>query len=201
MNANDNIYLSLEDKEKIIEQLTHKFYDILKIMKFDVDTDQQIIDTPKRIAKSWMNDLFCGCYTAKPKITVFNNEEKIDSMVFLGPIDIKSMCGHHFIPFTGSAYIAYIPNDKICGISKLARITNWFMRRPQIQEGLTKQITDYIEQTLNPKGVAVYIEAQHLCMISRGVEQSNSWMKTSELRGCFKTEPETRKEFFDMITR
>ena len=201
MKANENCYLALDEKQKIIDQLTTKFYDILKIMKFDVDTDQQIIDTPKRIAKSWVNDLFTGCYDEEPKITVFDNDENIDSMIFLGPIDLKSMCGHHFIPFNGKCYCAYIPNNKICGISKLARIANWFMRRPQIQEELTKQIADYIEQKLSPKGVAVFIEAQHLCMISRGVEQSNSWMKTSELRGCFKEEPETRKEFFDMIQK
>lgn len=199
MKANSNQILQPHEKEKIISELTSKFYDILKIMKFDVDTDQQIIDTPKRIAKSWVNDLFKGCYTKQPNLTVFDNDNDIDSMVFVGPVDIKSTCGHHFIPFTGVAYIAYIPNKKICGISKLARITDWFMRRPQIQEELTKQIADFIEENLLPKGVAVFIKAQHMCMTMRGVEQSNSWMKTSDLRGCFLNEPETRQEFFNMV--
>lgn len=199
MKANSNQILQIHEKEKIISELTSKFYDILKIMKFDVDTDQQIIDTPKRIAKSWVNDLFKGCYTKQPNLTVFDNDNDIDSMVFVGPVDIKSTCSHHFIPFSGSAYIAYIPNKKICGISKLARIADWFMRRPQIQEELTKQIADFIEENLSPKGVAVFIKAQHMCMTMRGIEQSNSWMKTSDLRGVFKSNNETRQEFFNMV--
>lgn len=199
MKANSNILVTKELKEDMIYTLSEKFKEIFKIMQFDVDTDQQIIDTPERVAKCWINDFFKGCYDEQPKVTVFDNTENIDSMVFVGPIDIKSTCSHHFVPFIGSAYISYIPNEKICGISKLARITEWFMRRPQIQEELTKQIADFIQETLNPKGVAVYIKAQHMCMTMRGVEQSNSWMKTSELRGCFKDEHETRKEFFDMI--
>lgn len=199
MKANSNFIATKELKEDMIYTLTQQFKQIFQTMQFDVESDQQIIDTPQRIAKCWVNDFFKGCYEEQPKITVFDNTENIDSMVFVGPIDIKSTCSHHFVPFVGQGFISYIPNKKICGISKLARITEWFMRRPQIQEELTKQIADFIQETLDPKGVAVYIKAQHMCMTMRGVEQSNSWMKTSELRGCFKEEHEARKEFFDMI--
>jgi len=197
IKANGNIVL--EDSEKIlmIEKLTSHFKDILKDMKYDLD-DQQIKETPKRIAKMWVNELFKGNYEKAPELTVFENTEKINDIVFLGPISVKSTCSHHFIPFIGNCFIAYIPNEKIVGISKLARIVKWFMRRPQIQEELVKQIADYIERKLNPKGVAVYIEAQHLCMTVRGVEECDSKMKSSAIRGAF-NEDACRKEFFDMI--
>lgn len=197
IKANENVVLEDSEKTLMIEKLTSHFKEILKDMKYDLD-DQQIKETPKRIAKMWINELFKGNYEKAPDLTVFENTEKINDIVFLGPISVKSTCSHHFIPFIGNCFIAYIPNEKIVGISKLARIVKWFMRRPQIQEELVKQIADYIEEKLNPKGVAVYIEAQHLCMTVRGVEEYNSKMKSSAIRGAF-NEDACRKEFFDMI--
>ena len=199
MNANENRVLTNEERESIIEKLIPQFKDILETMGFDVDNDQQLKDTPKRISKMYVNELFSGCYEKAPKVTVFNNENEYDEMVFLGPIQVKSTCSHHFVGFIGSAYIAYIPDKKVVGISKLARIVKWYMRRPQIQEELTKQISDYLEKTLQPKGVAVYIKAQHLCMISRGVEEHDSWMKTSSVKGIFMSDTATRSEFFNLI--
>ena len=199
IKANGNIVLSQSEKDVMIEQLSVKYKEILEIMKFDTEGDQQIQDTPHRISKMYVNELFSGCYTAEPKITVFDNDEGIDDMVFLGPISVKSTCSHHIIPFTGNAYIAYIPDKKLVGISKLARVVKWFMRRPQIQEELVKQIADYIIDKLKPKGVAVYMEAQHLCMISRGVEEYDSWMKSAAVRGLFKEESSLKQEFMSMI--
>lgn len=198
IKANGNKYKDVTEKKKMINNMITKFEEILNIMDLDL-SDQQIKDTPERIAKSWINDYFCGCYNEEPKITVFDNENKIDSMVFVGPIDIKSTCSHHFAPFSGRCFVSYVPNDDIIGISKFSRIIKFFMRRPQIQEELTQQIADYIQEKLKPKGVAVYMSASHSCMRARGVEESNSWMDTSDTRGCFRDEPETRKEFFDMI--
>ena len=150
----------------MIEDAAKKYKEFLEILKFDVDTDQQLQGTPERVARMYVNELFTGCYTEEPKITAFDNTKEYDEMVFLGPISIKSTCSHHIIPFLGEAYIAYIPDRKVVGISKLSRIVKWFMRRPQIQEELTKQIAEYLEKTLEPKGVAVYIKAQHLCMVA-----------------------------------
>jgi len=200
MKSNSNELKTPKEKQKIINKLEKSFKKILEDMGFDVENDQQLTDTPKRISKMWVNELFTGCYDEEPKITVFENDNNVDSMIFLGPISLKSNCSHHFIPFIGKAYISYIPNDKIIGVSKLARIVKWFMRRPQIQEELTQQIADYIIDKLDPKGVAVYIEAQHLCMTARGVEEYNSEMKTSEVRGVFE-KPEVRSEFFNMINK
>jgi len=200
IKANENKVLSTKEKEKIIKKLEKHFHRILVDMNFDIENDQQIKNTPKRISKMWVNELFNGCYDEPPKITVFDNENNCKDIVFVGPISLKSTCSHHFVPFIGHAYIAYIPDKKIIGVSKLARIVKWFMRRPQIQEELTKQIADYIEENLIPSGVAVYLEAQHLCMTVRGVEEYESYMKTSSVRGAFE-DIATRQEFFNMILR
>jgi GTP cyclohydrolase IA len=199
MKANSNMVLNTMERDQMIDKLTVKFKEVLQVMNFDVDTDQQIVGTPFRMAKMYVNELFSGCYTEAPKMTVFDNVDKIKDMVFLGPISVKSTCSHHFIPFIGSAFIAYIPNDKIVGISKLARVVKWFMRRPQIQEELVKHITDYIEKELQPLGIAVHIKAQHLCMIARGVEEYDSWMKSTAVRGVFHESPSAKQEFMDMI--
>jgi len=199
MKANSNIVLSDKEKTKMKKELEKTFKKMLQIMKFDTETDQQILDTPRRMAKMYVDELFSGCYTAPPKITTFDNVEGNDDMVILGPIAVKSCCSHHIIPFMGQCWIGYLPTDKVVGISKLARIVKWFMRRPQIQEELTKQIADFVIDELKASGVAVYMEAQHLCMVARGVEENNSWMKTSAVRGVFATDHSAKAEFLNLI--
>jgi GTP cyclohydrolase IA len=200
MRSNGNSVLTEKEIQKKQTKLEKVFTQMIETLGYDIN-DQQLQETPKRMAKMYVRELFQGSFIEEPKMTVFENTEHCDSMVFLGDISVKSTCSHHFIPFLGKAYIAYIPNEKVCGISKLARVVRWFMRRPQIQEEMTKQIADYIEEKLNPKGVAVYIEAQHLCMIARGVEEYNSVMKTSEVRGVFRDNSDARNEFFQMVKR
>jgi GTP cyclohydrolase I len=197
IKANANKQVTDDEKSVMKDKIEKAFSDILEAMHYNLD-DQQIKDTPKRIAKMYVQELFKGNFEKAPEFTVFENTKKIDEMVFVGPIDLKSTCSHHFVPFVGKAYVAYIPDKKVCGISKLARVVEWFMRRPQIQEELTKQISDYLIEKLETQNVAVYLEAKHLCMWIRGVEQTNSWMKTSCLQGSFR-ESAVRKEFFDMI--
>lgn len=201
MFANESMVLTDEQKLIMIEEASHKFKEFLEVLKFDVDNDQQLQGTPYRVAKMYVNELFKGCYEPEPPMTVFDNTKNYDEMVFLGPISVKSTCSHHIIPFLGEAYIAYIPNEKVVGISKLSRIVKWFMRRPQIQEELTEQIAEYIQAKLQPKGVAVYLKAQHLCMVARGVEETSSQMKTSKLTGCFIEEDSARAEFFQMVNK
>lgn len=199
MISNENQVLTEEQKEQMIFAIEDHMGSIFEILKFDNKSDIQIIDSSLRIAKMYVNELFSGCYSEEPKITVFDNTREYDEMVFLGPIQVKSMCSHHLMPFLGSAYVAYLPDKKIIGISKLTRIVRWYSRRPQIQEELTKQIADYIQKILEPKGSAVFIEATHMCMVMRGVEENqNSKMKTSCLNGVFQ-ESAVRQEFFNMI--
>ncbi len=196
---NDNVIKTIEEKENIKSIITKSFYDIFAEMGFD-HNDPNLNDTPKRIAKMYVDEIFAGCFNEEPKITVFPNTKKINQMIVLGPIAVKSTCSHHFQPFSGEAYIAYIPGKKVCGVSKLARIVDWFARRPQIQEELTEQIIEYIHTKLKPSGCAVYITAKHFCMVNRGVEEENSYMDTCALRGCF-TKESTKNEFLETVTR
>ena len=165
-------------------------------------TREWLIKTPERVEKA-CTKLFEGYHQkVEDVMTVFKNEsEGIDQIVGLNDIEFYSFCEHHLLPFFGKAFVYYIPWDKICGISKLARIVNIYARRLQNQERLTKQIADAIEKYLKPKAVAVILEGKHFCMLARGVEKQNSIMKTSDLRGKFKTDPFSRQELFNLINQ
>jgi GTP cyclohydrolase I len=197
--GNGNWQLTDNDVIAIKKVIAQKFRGMFQLMGYDLEKDSNMRETPERIAKMYIEELFIGNYIPAPKFTVFPNTNKIDEMIVLEAIDLKSMCSHHFMPFVGKAHIAYIPRDKLCGISKLARVVKWFMRRPQIQEELTAQIADFIEKKLKPIGVAVIIKAQHMCMTMRGVNEFESMMTTSKLTGAFKEKVETRNEFLALI--
>jgi GTP cyclohydrolase I len=196
--ANYNLILSKTEKDKKIKELTRVFNEFIEIMGYEKN-DPNLRDTPKRMAKMYVNELCIGNFEKEPKITIFPNTKNYNEMIISGPIKIKSLCSHHMISFIGNAYVSYIPNNKVIGLSKIARIVQWFMRRPQIQEELTEQISSYLEEKLQPKGVAVVIKAQHLCMTVRGVEENESFMTTSSLKGSFLENVETRVEFFNLI--
>lgn len=160
-----------------------------------------IRDTPRRVVKSWL-ELFSG-YDQDPKKvlgTTFEQEGyKYNQLILCRDIELYSTCEHHMLPFVGKAHIAYIPTDRVVGLSKLARLVEVFARRLQIQEKLTSQIADTIEEVLKPKGVGVLIQSKHFCMCARGVGKQDSSMVTSALRGCFSTNSETRSEFFNLV--
>lgn len=159
-----------------------------------------LLDTPRRVIKSY-ETLFSG-YDQNPAdlVTTFDGEN-YDEMIIAKNIEFYSMCEHHMLPFFGTAHIAYIPREKIIGISKLPRITEIFARRLQNQERLTQQIATTLDELLNPRGVGVVIEAQHFCMMARGVQKQNSSMITSSLLGLFKNNNTTRSEFLNLINR
>ncbi|MDG0816063.1 GTP cyclohydrolase I FolE [Bdellovibrio svalbardensis] len=184
--------LSNEDK---IEKITEKFTEILEVLGLDLK-DDSLIDTPKRIAKMYVNEVFGGLDPHKfPKMTVIENTMKYDQMIVIQAIECLSFCEHHFLPIDGVATVAYIPNKKVIGLSKINRIVQYFSRRPQVQERLTKQIADCLQYVLETDHVAVHINAKHYCVMMRGIEDTHSTTATSDLRGHFKTLPETREEF------
>ena len=158
-----------------------------------------LLQTPHRVAKAW--GFLSQGYRQDIK-TLINNavfEEEYDQMVLVKDIEFYSMCEHHLLPFFGSAHIAYIPNGKIIGLSKIPRILDMFARRLQVQERMTQEVATMLDDTLKPKGVAVILEAQHMCMQMRGVEKKNSYMSTSAMLGTFRDDNKTRKEFLDII--
>ncbi len=181
-----------------LDKLSHHYFEILKLIGED-PTREGLINTPKRVGKA-MQFLTQG-YDIDPKEILLSAMFKEDyrEMVIVKDIEVYSMCEHHMIPFIGRAHVAYIPDGHITGLSKIARVVEAYARRLQIQERLTTQIKDAIQDTLNPLGVAVVIEAKHLCMAMRGVQKQNSVTTTSDFTGAFKRK-ETREEFIHLIS-
>lgn len=179
-----------------------KFDEFLIALGYDINNDPNMKETSKRFVKMLTREIARGTYEAPPKITVFENQYLYSGIVFEGGIDVKSLCSHHLAFIKGKAYVAYIPGNKVIGLSKLNRIVDWFARRPQLQEQLTVQIHDYISRILDCKDVAVLIEAEHMCVSMRGVENSNSYTTTSKLSGVFLDQSNlSRHEFYNMINR
>jgi len=186
--------------EKAISRISDKYKSILEEIGEDVDREG-LIKTPERVAKAiaFMTSGMDSVPSDILKSAIFTEDN--DEMVLVRNIEIFSLCEHHMLPFFGKAHVAYIPNGKIVGLSKIPRIVDAFARRLQVQERLTEQIRDCINETLAPRGVAVVIEAQHLCMQMRGVEKQGCVTTTSAFTGAFLDDPKTRKEFISLIDR
>lgn len=184
-----------EEKQIRLEKNTR---DLLEILGED-PTREGLINTPKRVAKAW-NFLTKGYKEDLDKLinnAIFEGESK--DMVIVKNIEFYSLCEHHMIPFYGKAHIGYIPDGKIIGLSKLARITDLFAQRLQVQERLTNQIAQCLQDVLNPRGVAVVLEGKHFCMLSRGVQKQNSIATSSSMLGIFREKESTRNEFLKLI--
>jgi len=190
------------DFDLILSAAETKYAEFMDVVCPGWKEDANSVDTPKRVAKMFLQELFQGLHLPAPKVTVFENTGNYDGLVFQGNIEVKSMCAHHHMPFFGVAHVAYIPlkGKKIVGLSKLNRMVNYFARRPQVQENLTKEIHDYVSALIGDnRGVAVVIKAKHLCIFMRGVNQ-NTMTQTAELSGAFlENENLARLEFFDYI--
>lgn len=190
--------LSRTDKIEIIEK---KFTDIMQTLGLDL-SDDSLMDTPRRVAKMYVGEIFWGLdYEAFPKCTTVDNKMKYDEMVIERNVNVQSNCEHHFVIIDGRATVAYIPNNKVLGLSKINRIVEYFSKRPQIQERLTEQVFHALQFILETENVAVVIDAQHYCVKSRGVEDVGSSTVTSKLGGCFKNEPAVRTEFMNIVNK
>ena len=179
--------------------ISHHVRGILAALGLDLK-DPNLAETDLRVAKMYL-EMFSGLAEgAEPKVTTFPNEEGYSHMVMEKQIPFYSMCAHHLIPFYGHAHIAYIPRDRILGLSKFARILEFYAKRPQLQERLTEQVVKYLEEKLQPLGAMVVIEARHLCVEMRGVKKPGALTVTSALRGIFHQKP-VREEFLDLLRR
>ncbi len=180
-----------------------KYGEFMTALGLEWETNSHMKDTPNRVAKSFINDLFSGLYSEPPEIRQFDNDGHYSGMVFQGNIEVHSICSHHHLPFLGKAHIAYIPdaNGKMIGLSKLNRVVEHFARRPQVQETLTMEIHRYIDDICEKNhGVMVMIESKHLCASCRGVRH-DSTMMTSFPSGAFKDNDSTRAEFYEFVSR
>ena len=179
-----------------IKELIHKL-----LIEIGEDPDREgIVRTPQRVAKAW--DFFTNGYTQNLD-SIINNAvfaEDYDEMVTIKDIDYFSLCEHHLLPFFGKAHVAYIPDGKIIGLSKVPRIIEMFSRRLQVQERMTQQIAEVLNKALKPQGVAVVLEGEHMCMQMRGVEKQNSYATTSSMTGIFRKDSRTREEFLNIIS-
>ena len=185
-------------KEKNLEKIKLLTTSLLEEIGED-PSREGLLNTPLRVAKAW-KELSRGYNQDLDKL--INNavfKEDYDQMVMVKDIGFYSMCEHHLLPFFGHAHVAYIPDGKIIGLSKIPRMVDMFARRLQVQERMTQEIAAIIDDSLSPKGVAIIIEAQHMCMQMRGVQKKNSYMTTSSMLGIFRTDNKTRKEFLDLI--
>ena len=184
-----------------VDLIARYFKKIMEELGMDL-TDDSLKDTPLRVAKMYTNELFSGMNRETfPKISTFNNTYNYDQMLIETNIEINSVCEHHFVPILGKCHIAYIPNKKVIGLSKLNRIAKYYAARPQVQERLTSHILKELKAILNTDHVAVVIDAVHLCVKMRGVKDSNSETRTIMLDGYFKNNESTRNEFINCIPR
>lgn len=187
------------DRKDKIDKIESHFTEIMRVMGLDL-SDDSLVDTPKRVAKMYVNEIFWGLdYEAFPKCTTVDNKMKYDEMVIERNVNVQSNCEHHFVVIDGLATVGYIPKQKVLGLSKINRIVEYFSKRPQIQERLTEQIYHALQFILDTDNIAVVIDAQHYCVKSRGVEDVGSSTVTSKLGGCFKTETSVRAEFMNIV--
>jgi GTP cyclohydrolase IA len=190
----------LSNKEKIAEIQRH-FETIMLVLGLEI-TDDSLKETPNRVAKMFVNEIFWGLDPqAFPKCTTVDNKMKYDEMVIERNINVQSNCEHHFVVIDGKATVAYIPKEKVLGLSKINRVVEYFSKRPQIQERLTEQIYHALQYILGTDDIAVLIDAQHYCVKSRGVEDVGSSTITSKLGGEFKTDQAVRAEFMNLVNK
>jgi GTP cyclohydrolase I len=186
------------DRKDKIEKIEAHFHSIMQTLGLDL-SDDSLIETPKRVAKMYVNEIFWGLdYDAFPKCTTVDNKMKYNEMVCERNVNVQSNCEHHFVVIDGLATVAYVPKDRVLGLSKINRIVEYFSKRPQIQERLTEQIFHTLQYILDTEDVAVMIDAQHYCVKSRGVEDTGSSTVTSRLGGGFKNDPAARAEFYQI---
>jgi GTP cyclohydrolase IA len=204
-NANDNIadFIEPGELEKLLDEVEGKMKGVLDSLIIDTATDHNTHNTARRVAKMYVNEVFKGRYVHAPTITEFPNAEHLNELMIVGPITVRSACSHHFCPVIGKVWIGVMPNEhtNVIGLSKYARLAEWVMNRPQIQEEAVVQFADLIQQKTQPDGLAIVMEATHFCMGWRGVKDAESKMINSVMRGSFLKDANLRREFLALIPR
>ncbi len=202
-NANDNIaeFVAPGELEKLLDEVEVKMQGVLDSLVIDTEGDHNTRNTARRVAKMYLNEVFKGRYVAVPEITEFPNAGHLNELLIVGPITVRSACSHHFCPVIGKVWIGVMPNEhtNVIGLSKYARLAEWVMGRPQIQEEAVVQLADLIMEKTQPDGLAIVMEASHFCMSWRGVKDMDSKMVNSVMRGVFLKDVTLRREFLALI--
>ncbi|MEY3502553.1 MAG: cyclohydrolase 1 [Pseudomonadota bacterium] len=204
-HANDNIadFIEPGELEKLLDEVEEKMKGVLSSLVIDTDNDHNTTDTARRVAKMYVQEVFKGRFVKPPVITEFPNVEHLNELMIVGPITVRSACSHHFCPVIGKIWIGVLPNKNtnVIGLSKYARLAEWVMGRPQIQEEAVVQLADLIQVKTQPDGLAIVMEATHFCMAWRGVKDMDSRMINSVMRGAFLKDPDLRREFLSLIPK
>ncbi len=204
-HANDNIAEFIEpgELEKLLDEVQQKMASVLESLVIDTESDHNTQDTARRVAKMYLNEVFKGRYVKEPSVTEFPNVEHLNELMIVGPVTVRSACSHHLCPIIGKLWIGIMPNEhsNLIGLSKYARLAEWVMSRPQIQEEAVTQVADLLNDKMQPDGLAIVMEADHFCMQWRGVKDMDSKMINSVMRGSFLKDSNLRREFLSLVSK
>jgi GTP cyclohydrolase I len=202
-HANDNIAAFIEpgEMEQLQAEVALRMQQVLEALVIDTESDHNTRDTASRVAKMYVQEVFRGRYQAMPRVTEFPNVERLNELLIVGPVAVRSACSHHLCPIIGKVWIGALPNEhsNLIGLSKYARLTDWVMSRPQIQEEAVARLADLLQSSMQPDGLAIVMVADHFCMQWRGVKDSDSKMTNSVMRGAFLKDANLRREFLALI--
>jgi GTP cyclohydrolase I len=204
-HANDNIseFIKPGELERLVDEVAEKMQAVLESLVIDTESDHNTKNTSQRVAKMYVQEVFNGRYVEQPTLTKFPNVSRLNELMIIGPITVRSACSHHLCPIMGRIWIGVLPskNSALIGLSKYSRLTEWVMCRPQIQEEAVVELADMLEKKIKPVGVAVVMDADHFCMQWRGVKDRDSKMINSVMRGAFLKDSNLRREFLALIER
>jgi GTP cyclohydrolase I len=204
-HANDNIaaFVREGELEQLKAEVQAKMQEVLQALVIDTDSDHNTNETAKRVAKMYIEEVFRGRYQPMPAVTEFPNAERLNELMIVGPITVRSACSHHMCPIFGKVWIGILPNEhsNLIGLSKYARIADWIMSRPQIQEEAVTMLANELQDRVRPDGLAIVMEADHFCMHWRGVKDTDSAMVNSVMRGAFLKDANLRREFLSLLPR
>jgi GTP cyclohydrolase I len=204
-HANDNIAAFIREGEldELREEVAAKMQEVLKALVIDTVSDHNTQDTARRVAKMYITEVFRGRYLPIPVVTEFPNVERLNELMIVGPINVRSACSHHLCPIMGKVWIGILPNEhsNLIGLSKYVRICDWIMSRPQIQEEAVVMLANELESRVKPDGLAIVMEADHFCMHWRGVKDDDAMMTNSVMRGSFLKDSTLRSEFLSLLSK
>jgi GTP cyclohydrolase I len=204
-HANDNIAAHLREGEleELRAEVAAKMQEVLKALVIDTESDHNTQETAQRVARMYINEVFRGRYQPMPAVTEFPNAERLNELMIVGPITVRSACSHHLCPIMGRVWIGILPSEhsNLIGLSKYVRICDWIMSRPQIQEEAVVMLADELHQRVKPDGLAIVMEADHFCMHWRGVKDTDALMTNSVMRGAFLKDASLRGEFLSLLRK